>query len=236
MSVESPYAWHRRLFEGRAAVFAITATLVAAIGGIAEIAPMYSATLGPEPMEGITPYTPLELAGRDIYVREGCYNCHSQWVRPFRDEVKRYGEWSRAGEYAYDRPFQLGSRRIGPDLMRTGVRLPSVAWHYEHLMDPRKVVPQSIMPRYPWLAEDRVDPEDVRASVAAMKKLGVPYSDEDVAKVPEQIAEQGGRIASSLKESGIEVAPDSEMVAIIAYLTRLGVEGHQALAAREGEK
>ncbi|NJD10502.1 MAG: cbb3-type cytochrome c oxidase subunit II, partial [Gemmatimonadetes bacterium] len=147
----APDNLHRRL-ERRLGLFAILATLAISGGGIVEITPMFSAQLGPQPLPGVTPYTPLEVKGRDIYIREGCYLCHSQMVRPMRAELLRYGEWSRAGEYAYDRPFQLGSRRTGLDLMRVGGKYPD-AWHYEHLRDPRTTSPGSNMPRNPWLFE-----------------------------------------------------------------------------------
>ena len=221
--------WHRRLLEGKSAVFAVVTTIGISIGGIAEIVPMYTVAAGPEAMSEVTPYSPLELAGRDIYVREGCYNCHSQMVRPFRSETLRYGPWSRAGEYAYDRPFQLGSRRIGPDLHRVGGKYPD-AWHYEHMKDPRATSPGSIMPPYPWLLDDTVDVADIQASVATMQSLGVPYSDSDVANTGADMARQGGEIVESLKGSGIETTADTEIVALIAYLQRLGVDGKKSLA------
>lgn len=225
--------WHRRLLEGKSALFAVCTTIGISIGGLVEILPMYTIEAGPEAMAEVQPYTPLELAGRDIYVREGCYNCHSQMVRPFRSETLRYGEWSRAGEYAYDRPFQLGSRRIGPDLHRVGGKYPD-AWHYEHMKDPRSTSPGSIMPPYPWLLEDKVDVADIQASVTAMKTLGVPYTDEDVANTGAQMKEQGGKIVASMKGSGIETSYDTEIVALTAYLQRLGVDGKKALAATDG--
>jgi len=224
--------WHRRLLEGKSALFAVATTIGISIGGIAEIIPMYTVAAGPEAMAGVTPYTPLELAGRDIYVREGCYNCHSQMVRPFRSETLRYGPWSRAGEYAYDRPFQLGSRRIGPDLHRVGGKYPD-AWHYEHMKDPRATSPGSIMPPYPWLLEAKVDVADIEASVSTMKSLGVPYTDADVSNTGTQMAEQGGKIVTSLKGSGIETTADTEIVALIAYLQRLGVDGKKSLASAD---
>lgn len=228
--------WHRRLLEGRLGLFTLLTTLTISIGGIAEIVPMFTVKAGPEPLPGVTPYTPLEVAGRDIYIREGCYTCHSQMIRPMRAEVLRYGEWSRAGEYAYDHPFQLGSRRIGPDLQRVGGKYPD-AWHYEHMRDPRSTSPGSIMPPYAWLLKDRIDATDVQRSVKALQRVGVPYSDAEVAAVPEQIAEQGGRIVASLKSMNIETERDREIVALIAYLQRLGVDGKKALAAQaEAEK
>jgi cytochrome c oxidase cbb3-type subunit I/II len=228
----SQWNWHRDLIEHRGALMAVLTTVAISIGGIVEIIPMYSMSAGPEAMEGIEPYTPLELAGRDIYVREGCYNCHSQMIRPFRSETLRYGPWSRAGEYAYDRPFQLGSRRIGPDVQRLGGKYPD-AWHYEHMRDPRSTSPGSIMPPYQWLLEDTYDVEDVRASVVAMKTLGVPYSDDDVTNVDKQLAEQAGGIVERLAGAGIETTPDKEIIALTAYLQRLGTDGKASLAARD---
>jgi cytochrome c oxidase cbb3-type subunit I/II len=226
---------HRELLEHRGGVFAVIVTVAISIGGLVEIVPMYSASAGPQAMEGVTPYTPLEQAGRDIYVREGCYNCHSQMIRPFRHETLRYGEWSRAGEYVYDRPFQLGSRRIGPDLMRVGGKYPD-AWHYEHMRDPRSTSPGSIMPPYPWLLEDSWSADDIAASVAAMETLGVDYS--SIALAPE---DQAAGIVKRLSESGIQTQPDREIIALIAYLQRLGVDGKAALSdgsamLEEGER
>ena len=222
--------FHRRLIEHRGALMAVITTVCISIGGLVEILPMYTAELGPQAMDGVTPYTPLELAGRDIYVKEGCYNCHSQMIRPFRSETLRYGDWSRAGEYAYDRPFQLGSRRIGPDLARVGGKYPD-AWHYEHMRDPREISPGSIMPAYPWLLEETVEVEDVQASVDAMRSLGVPY-DEDL-DVAASMGTQSAAIVANLGTAGIEAQADTQMVALIAYLQQLGVEGRQALAEAE---
>jgi cytochrome c oxidase cbb3-type subunit I/II len=222
--------FHRRVFESNAALFAVAATVAILIGGIVEIVPMFTPA-GTEHSAAITPYTPLEVAGRDIYVSEGCYLCHSQWVRPMRAEILRYGPWSRAWEYQYDRPFQLGSRRIGPDLHRVGNKYPD-AWHYEHMRDPRSTTPGSVMPPYPWLLEDRIDADDVRASVIALRKTGTPYTDEDVAGVEESLAEQGGEIVARLATAGIETTADRSIVALIAYLQRLGVEGRAELEAQ----
>jgi cytochrome c oxidase cbb3-type subunit I/II len=221
--------FHRRVFEANAVNFAIWATIVILIGGLVEIVPMFTPA-GPEHSEAITPYTPLEVAGRDIYVSEGCFLCHSQWVRPMRAEILRYGPWSRAWEYQYDRPFQLGSRRIGPDLHRLGGKYPD-AWHFEHMRDPRSTSPGSVMPTYAWLLSDRIDADDVRASVVALKKIGTPYTDADVAGVEESLAVQGGEIVGRLAAAGIETTADRKIIALIAYLQRLGVEGRAALEA-----
>jgi cytochrome c oxidase cbb3-type subunit I/II len=224
--------WHRRILERRLGLFAVLTTVAVSIGGIAEIAPMFSVKMGPEPLAGVTPYTPLEVAGRDIYIREGCYLCHSQMVRPMRAELLRYGEWSRAGEYAYDHPFLLGSRRIGPDLQRVGGKYPD-AWHYEHMRDPRSTSPGSVMPAYGWLHTAPIDEADVRASVRALRGAGVPYTEADVAGVARQIATQGETIVSSLRGMGIQTRRDREIVALIAYLQRLGRDGKAALEAEK---
>jgi cytochrome c oxidase cbb3-type subunit I/II len=194
------------------------------IGGLVEIVPMFTARLGPERLPGVTPYTALEVAGRDIYIREGCYTCHSQMIRPTRAEILRYGEWTRAGEYTYDHPFLLGSRRIGPDLQRVGGKYPD-AWHYEHMRDPRSTSPGSIMPAYAWLLERRLDPADVTASVRALRSVGLPYSDAEVAGVAASLQQQGQGIVERLGTAGITTPPDREIVALIAYLQRLGTDG-----------
>ena len=226
-------SFHRRVLEGRGAVFAVATTIAILIGGLVEIVPMYTAGAGPETADWVTPYTPLEVAGRDIYIREGCYLCHSQWVRPIRAEVLRYGEWSRAPEYQYDRPFLLGSRRMGPDLHRIAQKYPD-AWHYEHMRDPRSTSPGSVMPNYPWLLEATLDARDVQASVRALKKAGVPYTDADVEGVAGSIAAQGQQIVTSLGGAGIQTQADREIVAVIAYLQRLGREGKAHLSSQGG--
>src|SRR3569623_145004 len=177
--------------------------LVVSIGGLAEIVPLYFQKSTTEPVTGLTPYSPLRLMGRDIYVREGCYNCHSQMIRPFRAETERYGHYSVAGEFVYDRPFQWGSKRTGPDLARVGGRY-SDEWHRTHLLNPRDVVPESNMPSYPWLATAKLDPDSVAPKMRALKRLGDPYTDEDIAKAPK------------------ELEGKTEMAALIAYLQGMG--------------
>lgn len=229
---QSGYGRLHRLLEGKAAMFAIATTVVISIGGLVEIVPMYTAqSLTWERADWVTPYTPLEVAGRDIYVREGCYLCHSQMVRPMRAEILRYGEWSRSAEYQYDRPFLLGSRRLGPDLHRVGGKYPD-AWHYEHMRDPRATSPGSIMPTYPWLLRAKVDPADVTASVVALSKAGTPYEDVSAEAVGAALRTQGEEIVRSLSGAGITAAWDDEIVAVIAYLQRLGAEGKAHLAGR----
>jgi cytochrome c oxidase cbb3-type subunit I/II len=227
--------WHRRLLEHRSGLFAIFTTVAVSIGGLVEIVPLF--TVGDGRIMDDTalaqPYTPLEVAGRDIYIREGCMVCHSQMVRPFRDETLRYGPWSHAEEYRYDRPFLLGSRRIGPDLHRVGGKYPN-SWHYEHMMDPRDLNPTSIMPAYQWLADWEIDVADVTASVRALKAVGTPYSDEEVAGVEAQLQAQGGEIAADLATAGIETAWNKEIVALTAYLQRLGKNTTGPVARGEG--
>jgi cytochrome c oxidase cbb3-type subunit I/II len=222
--------WHRRLLEGRVGLFAVITTVVISIGGIVEIVPMFTVKAGPQPLEGVTPYTPLELAGRDIYVREGCYVCHSQMIRPMRAELLRYGEWTRAGELAYERPFLLGSRRIGPDLQRVGGKYPD-AWHYEHMRDPRSTSPGSIMPAYAFMLERSYDPQDVRASIVALERLGVPYEDTQLDAVARSLADQGATITANLAGAGINTTADREIIALIAYLQRLGQDGRRTIEA-----
>jgi cytochrome c oxidase cbb3-type subunit I/II len=225
--------FHRRFLEGKAGVLAIATTVAISIGGLVEIVPMFSATssLAWERADWVTPYTPLEVAGRDIYVREGCYLCHSQMIRPMRAEILRYGEWTRSAEYQYDRPFQLGSRRLGPDVQRVGGKYPD-AWHYEHMREPRSTSPGSIMPVYPWLLRDKIDPVDVWKSVRALSKVGTPYESTEQAWVTGELERQGGTIVVNLSTAGITAAWDDEIVALIAYLQRLGTDGKAHLAAQ----
>ena len=175
-----------------------------AFGGLVEIVPLFFQKSTTEPVTGVVPYTALQLAGRDIYVREGCYNCHSQMIRPFRAETLRYGHYSVAGESVYDHPFQWGSKRTGPDLARVGGKY-SDEWHTTHLNNPRDLVPESNMPAYPWLLQNTVDASQMPAHMAALRKVGVPYSDQDITKSVE------------------EVSGKTEMQALIAYLQMLGL-------------
>ncbi len=178
--------------------------LVISVGGLVEIVPLFFSKATTEPVKGLKPYTALQLTGRDIYIREGCYNCHSQMIRPFRAETERYGHYSVAGESVYDHPFQWGSKRTGPDLARVGGRY-SDDWHVVHLLNPRDVVPESNMPGFPWLAENDVDAEILPAKMKALRLLGVPYTDEDI------------------KNSVEAVKGAKEIDALIAYLQNLGI-------------
>jgi cytochrome c oxidase cbb3-type subunit 2 len=191
------------LIERNQALLIVLVILVVAVGGLVEIMPLAFQKSVTEPVAGLKPYSALQLTGRDIYVREGCYNCHSQMVRPFRAEVERYGPYSVAGEFVYDRPFQWGSKRTGPDLHRVGGRY-SDEWHRLHLLNPRNLVPESNMPAYPWLASTPANAADIEAKFRALRALGVPYSDDE------------------LKKARSEVAGKTEMDALIAYLQNLG--------------
>ncbi|MGI4718134.1 MAG: cytochrome-c oxidase, cbb3-type subunit II [Janthinobacterium lividum] len=179
--------------------------LVISFGGLVEIVPLFFQKSTTEPVAGLKPYSPLRLAGRDVYIREGCYNCHSQMIRPFRAETERYGHYSVAGEFVYDHPFQWGSKRTGPDLARVGGRY-SDEWHRTHLDNPRDVVPESNMPGYPWLARAKLNPAEIIPKMRALRRLGVPYSDAEIAAAP------------------AEVSGKTEQDALVAYLQGLGTQ------------
>jgi cytochrome c oxidase cbb3-type subunit 2 len=189
--------------EKNVGLMAILILIVVSFGGLAEIVPLYFLKDTTEPVEGLKPYTALQLEGRDIYLREGCYNCHSQMIRPFRAETERYGHYSVAGEFVYDHPFQWGSKRTGPDLARVGGRY-SDDWHRVHLNNPRDVVPESNMPGFPWLSQNVLDGADTAAKMKTMQTLGVPYTDEEIAKGAD------------------EVKGKTEQDALVAYLQNLG--------------
>jgi cytochrome c oxidase cbb3-type subunit II len=180
--------------------------IAVAIGGIVEIVPLFFQRSTTQPAEGLKPYTALQLAGRDIYVREGCYNCHSQMIRPFRAETLRYGDYSKAGEFVYDRPFQWGSKRTGPDLHRVGGKY-NDEWHRLHLVAPRSLVPESNMPNYPWLESAALNPDELAPKMRALRTLGHPYSDAEIAK------------------AGEDVKGRTELDALVAYLQVLGTSG-----------
>ncbi len=193
---------HERV-EKNVGLLIVFTLLLALVGGLVQIVPLYYMPATTEPVTGLKPYDPLRLTGRDIYIREGCYVCHSQMIRPFRAETERYGHYSVAGEYVYDRPFQWGSKRTGPDLQRVGERY-SDGWHRAHLINPRDVVPESIMPGYPWLDETLVDPSTIKAKMKVLRLLGTPYTDEEIENAPEALKGK------------------TEMDAIIAYMQGLG--------------
>lgn len=189
--------------EKKVGLLGVLIALVISVGGLVEIVPLYFQQAVTEPAPGIKPYDALRLVGRDIYVREGCYTCHSQMIRPFRSETERYGPYSLPGESVYDHPFQFGSKRTGPDLARVGGRY-SDDWHRVHLINPRDVVPESNMPRFPWLTEAGIDGALTAKKMQALRKVGVPYTDEDIAGAAEAVAGK------------------SEMDALVAYLQGLG--------------
>lgn len=216
--------WHRWI-EGRPMQMLLWSTIVIAIGGIVQIMPMVFVDSQVPKISTVKPYTPLELAGRDIYIREGCVGCHSQMIRPFRDETERYGEYSKSGEYVYDRPFLWGSKRTGPDLWREGGKYPD-SWHYNHMMDPTSMSPGSIMPAYPHLLEDQLDLSDIPAKITVLRKLGTPYAKDFEKYAVDNAKEQAQKIARNLADQGIKDpnVADKEIIAIIAYLQRLGTD------------
>jgi cytochrome c oxidase cbb3-type subunit 2 len=191
------------LIERNSTLMIVLIVLVVAVGGLVEIVPLFFQKSTTQPVAGLKPYTPAQLAGRDIYIREGCYNCHSQMIRPFRAETERYGHYSVAGEFVYDHPFQWGSKRTGPDLQRVGGKY-SDDWHRIHLNNPRDVVPESNMPAYPWLAKTPVRSDDIEAKMRALREVGVPYTDKEIAGARKQLAGK------------------TEQDVLIAYLQNLG--------------
>jgi len=212
--------WHR-VIERKPVMMLVVSLIVVAIGGLIEIIPTFLVKSNIPTIASVKPYTPLELQGRDIYVREGCYTCHSQMIRPFRDEVARYGEYSKAGEFVYDHPFQWGSKRTGPDLARMGNKYPD-SWHYNHMYDPRSMSPGSLMPQYIWLLDDKIDTASTPAKIRAMKTLGVPYPEGYDIIANRDLMHQADSISANLKKDKIETASDKEIIALIAYLQRLG--------------
>ena len=220
----------------------ILATIAILIGGIIQIVPTILVKSNIPTITSVKPYTPLELEGRDIYIREGCVSCHSQMIRPFRSEVERYGEYSKAGEYVYDHPFLWGSKRTGPDLMRVGQKY-SDNWHFNHMYDPQSTSAGSIMPAYKWLITDKHDRSNVEDKMEAMVKLGVPYTPSEIANAQAHMEEQATRIQQNLysdpdfvatyeadkkfaEENGLDFIEmkDREIVALIAYIQRLGTD------------
>ena len=221
---------HKKI-ETHATLLMVLSLLVVTIGGIVEIAPLFYLQNTIEKVEGVRPYTPLELAGRDIYIREGCYNCHSQMIRPMRDEVERYGHYSLAAESMYDHPFQWGSKRTGPDLARVGGKY-SDSWHVDHLTDPEAVVPESVMPKYSFLMDAEIDGKYIGDIMATHRMVGVPYTDDDLANAKADFAAQADPNADT---SGLEARYGkftvanfdgqpalTEMDAMVAYLQVLG--------------
>lgn len=212
--------WHS-FIERKPLLMLVASLVLVAIGGLVELIPTFLIKENIPTITSVKPYTPLELQGRDIYIREGCYNCHSQMIRPFRYEVKRYGDYSKAGEFVYDHPFQWGSKRTGPDLARVGGKY-NDAWHFNHMLEPSSMAPGSIMPSYPFLFTTDLDKGTTMSKIHAMRKLGVPYPEGYESIANDDIDKQAASIANSLKENKIKIEKGKEIIALIAYLQRLG--------------
>ena len=217
--------WHRWI-ERRPTPFLLLSLIVILIGGLVELVPTFLVKSNIPTISSVKPYTPLELQGRDIYTREGCYTCHSQMIRPFRSETERYGEYSKAGEFVYDHPFQWGSKRTGPDLARegTGNLKKSNTWHYNHFEEPNSISTGSVMPSYSFLIDDNLDTASTPLKINAMRTLGVPYAADYANKANQDLMLQAKGIADDLQKDGIKVAPTKEIIALIAYMQRLGTD------------
>ena len=216
-------AFHRML-EGKPLFFTVLAAVAILVGGIVEMVPMFLIKENVPTITSVKPYSPLEVLGRDIYIREGCLGCHSQMIRPFRSETERYGEYSKAGEFVYDHPFTWGSERKGPDLAREGGKYPD-AWHYNHMDDPRSTSPGSIMPRYSWLLAQKLDKESIPARLGALRKVGVPYpAGFENGPAQKDLEAQAAKIVANLKVGSVKADPDKEIIALIAYMQRLGTD------------
>ncbi len=227
--------WHRVL-EGRPIQFALFSLVAVVIGGVVEYIPTILIKSNIPTISSVKPYTPLEIEGRDIYIKEGCVGCHSQMVRPFRSETVRYGEYSKAGEFVYDHPFLWGSKRTGPDLHRVGGKYPD-SWHYMHFKNPQTISPGSIMPAYPWLLDTKVDQSHIEGKIITLRRLGVPYPDGFEKQANADMKAQSEIVAKRLADGGAQVDPQSEMVALIAYLQRLGTDiKHAPKEEIEGSK
>jgi len=213
--------WHRR-WERLPLVFTVWVGVAVIVASLFEIIPTFLIKSNVPTIESVKPYTPLELAGRDIYIAEGCNNCHSQMVRPIRSETVRYGEYGKPGEFVYEHPFLWGSRRIGPDLQRVGGKYPNL-WHVRHMENPRSITPQSIMPPYPWMLTNALDFETIPVRMRALRSVGVPYTDEEIEGAVTSAREQADAIAREVaSQGGREGLEDKEIVALVAYLQRLG--------------
>jgi len=221
-SVVNERSQHRRL-ERKPILFMVLALIAILIGGIVEMIPTFTIQSNIPTISSVKPYTALELQGRDLYIREGCVNCHTQTIRPFRSETARYGEYSKAGEFVYDMPFLWGSKRTGPDLHRIGGKYPN-KWHFDHMLDPTITSPGSIMPSYSWLIGQKLDNSTLVAKMNAMRILGVPYSNEDVEGAVASAEQQAEYIVKELATNQVTVKSDREIIALIAYLQRLGTD------------
>ena len=214
--------WHSVL-ERKPVLFTVLSFVAVLIGGVIEFMPTWLIESNVPTIASVQPYTPLEIEGRDIYIREGCNTCHSQMIRPFRSETERYGEYSKAGEFVYDHPFLWGSKRTGPDLHRVGAKYPD-SWHFNHMLEPSSMSPGSIMPPYPWLLDDTYNPEDIKSKITALRTVGVPYPDNYEETAVADMKAQAESIVKSLKDAKIKTQADKEIVALIAYLQRLGTD------------
>jgi cytochrome c oxidase cbb3-type subunit I/II len=216
--------WHKWI-EGKSLTMTGLALVAVLIGGLVEIIPMMMVDSNVPKIATVTPYTPLELEGRDIYIREGCLGCHSQMIRPFRSETERYGEFSKSGEFIYDRPFLWGSKRTGPDLHRVGQKYSDI-WHYNHMLDPQSIAPGSIMPAYPWLITDDLDVSKTAKKIEVLQLLNTPYEEGYAEIAVDDLKKQAKQIADKLRKDGIEQdgLENKEIVALIAYLQRLGTD------------
>lgn len=212
---------HRKL-EGWPLLFSVLIGVSILIGGAVEFIPLVLVSTNVPKISTVTPYTPLEVAGRDIYIREGCNNCHSQQVRPFRDEIERYGDYSKPGEFVYDHPFLWGSKRSGPDLARVGGKYPDL-WHVRHMEDPRSTSPRSLMPPYDWLLRKEADLDALPSKLRALSRVGVPYTDQEIAQATATAQQQAQQIAAGVASQGGPSGLESkEIVALVSYLQRLG--------------
>jgi len=227
---DETHAYRHRWLERKPVLFTALALVAVAIGGLIEMIPMWVVRTNIPMISSVKPYTPLELSGRDLYIREGCVGCHSQMIRPFRSETERYGPYSKSGEYVYDHPFLWGSKRTGPDLLRVGKKYPD-AWHFKHMENPESTSPGSIMPRYPWLAKNQLNTSSIKKKISALRTLGVPYPDGFENEAMADMQKQAEGITANLKAATIEVEADREIIALIAYLQRLGTDSRQELQA-----
>ncbi|MGC4233284.1 MAG: cytochrome-c oxidase, cbb3-type subunit II, partial [Niabella sp.] len=214
--------WHEKI-ERKPVMLLVLSFIVVGIGGLVEMVPTFLIKENVPTIASVKPYTPLELHGRDIYIKEGCNNCHTQMIRPFRYEVARYGEYSKAGESVYDHPHLWGSKRTGPDLARIGGKYPD-SWHFNHMLEPASMAPGSVMPPYPWLFEKSINIGATNSKIHAMRKLGVPYEKGYEAEAVNDLKKQAEKITASLEKEKIKIPSDKEIVALIAYLQRLGTD------------
>jgi len=230
-NVDGHHPYRHRALERMPVIFTVCSLVAVAIGGLLELVPLAVVKTNVPTITSVKPYSPLELEGRDIYIREGCYVCHSQMIRPFRSETERYGEYSKAGEFVYEHPFQWGSKRTGPDLHRIGQKYQGAAgaaWHFRHMEDPQITSPGSIMPAFPWLIANKLRTADTQKKMTALSKVGVPYTPKQINGAPDALKAQAASVQTLLESQNIKVGADREIIALIAYLQRLGTDIHPA--------